>query len=60
VKIELALLLEPLIKAQAKENQKLSEGRGKKGCQKSDKVLFDTKKEIAKLAGVSHDTVNKY
>jgi transcriptional regulator with XRE-family HTH domain len=29
------------------------------GRQKSDNPI-DTKKEIAKIAGVSHDTVNKY
>ena len=30
-------------------------------CQKSDKCPFpiDTKKEVAKIAGVSHDTVAK-
>jgi len=46
----LALLLEPLIAAKAKENQKQSEGAGKKGCQKSDNLIdpIDTKKEVAK------------
>ena len=53
----LALKLEDVIKERAKENQKLSEG---KGCQKSDKVNpIDTKKELATLAGVSHDTIAK-
>jgi len=48
-------MLEALIARQAKENQKLSAG---KGCQKSDKVNpIDTKKELAKIAGVSHDTI---
>jgi len=48
-------MLESLIAEMAKENQKLSEG---KGCQKSDKVNpIDTKKELAKVAGVSHDTI---
>lgn len=28
-------------------------------CQKSDKAVVDTKKEVAKLAGVSHDTIAK-
>lgn len=64
---ELALKLKPIVEAQAKENQKLSDGRGKKGCQKSDnlkdnsqpRASIDTKKEIAKVAGVSHDTIAK-
>lgn len=55
----LALKKEPIISAIAKENQKLSEGRGQKDCQKSDKVNIDTKKEVAQIAGVSHDTVAK-
>lgn len=53
---------EPLIAARAKERQKehggTAPGRGKTLCQKSDKV-FDTKKEAAALAGVSHDTFHK-
>lgn len=49
----LALRLKPIIQEKAKEN--LSEGG--KGCQISDKV--DTKKELAKVAGVSHDTIHK-
>ena len=49
-----------MIQAKAKERMKLSEGRGKKGCQNSDKVKsVDTKKELAKIAGVSHDTIEK-
>ena len=49
----LALELESVFSARAKEN--LSDGG--KGCQISDKV--DTKKELAKLANVSHDTIAK-
>ena len=59
---ELAIRLKPLVEMKAKENQKLSEGRGKKGCQISDNLIqnkIDTKKELAKLAGVSHDTLKK-
>lgn len=53
----LALKLKPVIAERAKENLHLSEG---KGCQKSDKVnAIDTKKELAKVAGVSHDTIHK-
>ena len=41
--------------AKAKKNQQLSEGRGVKGCQNSDNLIerVDTKKELAKIAGVS-------
>lgn len=53
----LALRLKPVIAEKAEENLHLSEG---KGCQKSDKVKpIDTKKELAKIAGVSHDTIHK-
>ena len=58
VRTQLALRLEETIAARAKANQRQSEGRGKKGCQKSDN-LIDTKKEVAKAANVSHDTVAK-
>jgi hypothetical protein len=60
-RVELALELEPLLRKQAKENQAKGGGGGKAGCQKSDKVLshVDTKRELAKLAGVSHDTIAK-
>lgn len=51
---ELALKLKPVIAEKAKEN--MSEG-GKQGLQKS--VNLNTQKEIAKSAGVSHDTIHK-
>ncbi|MCK4446800.1 MAG: hypothetical protein KAW56_06940 [Candidatus Marinimicrobia bacterium] len=47
-----------IFREKAKEHQKLSDDRGQKGCQISDKVI-DTKKELAKIAGVSHDTIAK-
>jgi len=56
VRVELALRLEPLIAAKAKEKQRESGGAV---CQKSDKPVIDTKKEVAKAAGVSHDTIAK-
>lgn len=59
IRIELALQLEPLIQKKAKDK----EFERKTTCQKSDKSglpIIDTKKEIAKIAGVSHDTVSKY
>ena len=58
VKTTLALQLEPLLAAKAKQNQKGGQG-GVLLCQNSDKAIepIDTKKEVAKVAGVSHDTV---
>jgi len=53
----LALELEPLIAKKAKENQIR---KPESVCQKSDKQIpIDTKKEVAKAANVSHDTVAK-
>ena len=53
----LALQLEEVFTKKAKENQK--EGGKNKVCQKSDKALIDTKKELAKVASVSHDTITR-
>lgn len=50
----LALKLKPVIAEKAKETQ----GSRNDICQKSDKSI-DTKKELAKIAGVSHDTIHK-
>ncbi len=54
---ELALLLEPAIAEEAKERQQ--EAGKEKLPQKSVKAPLDTQKEVAKLAGVSHDTIAK-
>jgi hypothetical protein len=54
----LALKLEPLIAAKAKENQKLSPGRNGKGSLNSTD-LFDTRKELGKVARVGSDTIYK-
>lgn len=56
---ELVLVIEPLVAARAKENQKLSKGHGKKGSQNSVNLKIDTQKELARMAGVSHDTIAK-
>jgi len=56
VRSELALKKKPLIAEQAKEKQKEAGGAVR---QKSDKAVVDTKKELAKIAGVSHDTIHK-
>lgn len=52
----LALKLKPLIAEKAKEKQSEAGGAVR---QKSDKAVVDTKKELAKVAGVSHDTIHK-
>lgn len=56
---EIALKMKPLIAAKAKENLKLSEGQGIKGSQISVDLKVDTQKELARIAGVSHDTIAK-
>ncbi len=52
----LALKLKPLIAEKAKAKQSEAGGAVR---QKSDKAVIDTKKELAKIAGVSHDTIIK-
>jgi transcriptional regulator with XRE-family HTH domain len=52
----LALRLKPVISEQAKEKQTESGGAVR---QKSDKPVIDTKKVLAEMAGVSHDTIAK-
>lgn len=60
-RVNLALELEPLIAAKAKANQVERKGnQSGSTCQKSDKLIpVDTKKELAKVANISHDTVAK-
>lgn len=60
VRAKLALELKPLIAARAKVNQSCGQG-GILLCHNSDKAneVIDTKKELAKKAGVSHDTIAK-
>lgn len=49
---------EPLIAEQKEKNLHLSEGAGNKGTQKSaDVSKGETRDELAKIAGVSHDTI---
>ena len=56
----LALEMKPMLAELAKENQTLSSGAGVKGLQKSANLNpIDTRKELAKEAGVSHDTISK-
>lgn len=61
VRAELALKLKPILAERAKENQGLSEGRGIKGLQNSANLIerIDTRQELARRAGVSHDTIHK-
>ncbi len=58
----LALKMKPLISKKAKENQAQYFGNQYQSglCQNSDKVHpIDTKKELAKISDVSHDTISK-
>jgi hypothetical protein len=55
--LELALKLEPLLRAKAKENQKLSDGKGKQKSADLKATPIETRAELAKIAGVSHDTI---
>lgn len=55
----LALELEGLFREKAKESYDKNVGRPNKSCQKSDTIKVDTKKEIGKIASVSHDTIAK-
>ena len=57
VRTQLALRLEETISARAKANQVRKPAASV--CQISDKQKIDTKKEVAKAANVSHDTVAK-
>ena len=45
-----------MLTEKAKEKQSEAGGAVR---QKSDKAVVDTKKELAKVAGVSHDTIHK-
>ena len=53
---ELALKLKPMVAVKAKEKQRKSGGAVP---QKSAKPPVETRKELAKVAGVSHDTLRK-
>lgn len=55
VRSELALKLKPLIAAQAK--RRMSDGA--KGVQISAQAKGKTRDDLAKAAGVSHDTIHK-
>lgn len=55
---ELALALEPLVAAKAKENERRGGGSGPSDRQKSADPV-ETRAELAKVAGVSHDTIAK-
>ena len=55
---ELVLKLKPAIAEKAKENVAAGGGSGISGRQKSDNPI-DTKNELAKASGLSHDTISK-
>lgn len=52
----LALRLKPIIAEKAKERQEIGVNQYSL-CHKCDKPSIDTKKELAKVAGVSHNTI---
>ncbi len=56
---ELALKRKHIIAAKARENYENYVGRPSKSCQNSDTIIkkIDTKKELAKIAGVSDNTI---
>lgn len=57
-RLEIVEKLKPVISKQAKESQKrTAENRV---CHNCDKQPIDTKKELAKLANTSHNTVSKF
>lgn len=58
VRSELALRLKANIAARAKENQKAGGNKSEMGRQNSAQPL-KTRDELAKVAGVSHDTIHK-
>lgn len=51
-------VLKSVIAEKAKENERKGGGSGSSGRQKSDNPTT-TSKELAKVAGVSHDTIHK-
>lgn len=56
----LNLYLKPILSEKAKENQRLSDGRGQKGLPNSANLnRIDAVSEIAKAAGVSRETVQR-
>ena len=55
----LALELKPILAEKAKENLVTHTADGYQGLQISAKAPIDTRKELAAIAGVSHDTIAK-
>jgi N6-adenosine-specific RNA methylase IME4 len=55
----LALQLEEVFSEKAKENLKLSDGKGKQKSAELKIEPIETRKELAKVANVSHDTIAK-
>lgn len=59
-RVELALKLEPLLREKAKENQAHgATAPGKKSLLQNSAEALDTRQELARVAGVSHDTIAK-
>jgi len=63
-RVELALKFKPMLTAKGKANMSAGGGdkvsaNAKAGCPTLDNPVNDTKKELAKIAGVSHGTLHK-
>ena len=58
IRAQLALKLKPIISIKAKENKACGQG-GVLLPQNSVEAKIDTQKELARIAGVSHDTIHK-
>ena len=57
---ELALKFEPMIRKRAAEKQRTSTGgAAPQLCQNSDKAAVHTNRELGRMVGVSHDTMDK-
>ena len=56
---ELAMKLKPMIREKAKENHKANGGNKKAACENSNTPKIDTYDELAKIAGVSSNTIRR-
>lgn len=59
VRATLALRLKPIIQAKAKENMLATQNNNSSSAKQKSAEQINTRTELAKLAGVSHDTIDK-
>ncbi len=57
---DLALKLDEVIKKMAKDSYDKNVGRPEKSNPISDTIKINTNKELAKIAGVGHNTIHRY